>query len=96
MLSNRPRSTEFQASFTENAANGFHGFSSGMMQGRVSRSFEMSIHGRIEDKHLLSLGNCCGFCCRFMLVHTDYTVIKFTYTDFTTGGRRGVLICRRH
>jgi hypothetical protein len=93
---NRPRSTEFPASVTENVASGSQGCFSGMMQGSVITSFDISIRCRIKDKHLLFLGNCCGFCCRFMLVRTDYKVIQFTYTDFARGGGHRMLICRRH
>ena len=92
---NRPLNAEFPASVTKKTASGSHGPFSWTMQGSVITSLEISSRSRMKDKHLLSLDNCSRFYCRFALVHIDYKLIHFTYTNFNTGAGYGVLICRR-
>jgi hypothetical protein len=87
--------TECLASGTKKAASGLHSPFSGMMQGNVNTSLEISSRSQIKDRHLLSLDNCCRFYYRFALVHIDYKLIQFTYTNFTLGAGHGVLILQK-
>jgi hypothetical protein len=93
---NHPLDTEFPSLVTKKAATSSHSPVSGMMQGSVNTSLEISSRSRIKDKYLLSLDNCFRIYGRFVLVHIDYKVVQFIYTNFSTGAAHGVLIFGRH
>jgi hypothetical protein len=71
------------------------GLFSGMMQESVNMSLKISTHSGIKENLLLFLDVCSKFYRRFVLVHLDYKVIQFTYTNFTTSAGHGLPICRK-
>jgi hypothetical protein len=49
----------------------------------------------MEDKHWFSVNNCPRFYCELAIIHVDYNLKQFAYTNFNAGVGRGMILLQK-